>query len=618
MTPAEYILDARWETICCAVKVNDGPTEVLDGPDLPLWLARYPADQSATLCYNGLFDNCVLAWKYGYVPARMVDGLGLARYCLAHKLRRLGLEHVAEHLGVGAKGKEIVSALGKRRANFSPEEYAAFRAYCANDNELCYRIFQQLAPQYPASEWPIMHLVLRAAVCPIFQPNKRLLMNHHARIVAEKDALIAKTSLTKGGLRSDEEFMAALQYLGVDVEMKKTDKGNLKPALAKTDNFMKSLQDHENPEVQALAAARLGVKSTLEEKRSERLISISGLDWGSIYGRPVMPVPLRLHGAHTLRLSGDWKINLQNLPAGRGGKSTALRDSLEAPDGYEVVVGDLGQIEARLTAWLTKAPLLDVFASGKDAYRYMASTIFGIDAELIGKDSVERHVGKAAVLGLGFGLGDRNFYIKTIASSRANGQEIGDFFTPELAVKTVKAYRASQYPTVAFWQFLGHVLRTAWMGLGPPVQVGPVEIGHGYVKGPGGATMFYGVPYGPHHPDPLPYPTDNWDDMFYEHGGARHKIYGAAFLENIIQFLARIILFNAAVRMAKHGYPFAHTTHDELVYVVLKEEVDKVKVLLHTELTRPPIWAPTLPLKADVNNDPTKPSFHATSYGAAK
>ena len=46
-------------------------------------------------------------------------------------------------------------------------------------------------------------------------------------------------------------------------------------AFAKTDEEFKALQEHENEYVQLLVAARLGVKSTIEETRTERFISIA-------------------------------------------------------------------------------------------------------------------------------------------------------------------------------------------------------------------------------------------------------------------------------------------------------------------------------------------------------
>ena len=47
---------------------------------------------------------------------------------------------------------------------------------------------------------------------------------------------------------------------------------------------MTNLLEHDDPQVQALAAARLGVKSTLEEKRSQRLLAIADLDWPRTWG----------------------------------------------------------------------------------------------------------------------------------------------------------------------------------------------------------------------------------------------------------------------------------------------------------------------------------------------
>ena len=166
---------------------------------------------------------------------------------------------------------------------------------------------------------------------------------------------------------------------------------------------MTELQEHEDPQVQALAAARLGVKSTLEEKRSQRLLAIAALPWEQFGQLPnAMPIPLRFAGAHTLRLCGDWKINMQNLPTGRGGKKTKLRLALKAPSGSKVVVGDVGQMHARLTSWLSGSPLLQQFRDKKDPYNALATEIFQrpINRKLP-SDEIEGQIGKAGVLGLG-------------------------------------------------------------------------------------------------------------------------------------------------------------------------------------------------------------------------
>jgi len=606
MTPAEYILDDRYETICCAVQVDDGPIDVVDGPDFPLWLRDHPADQRISLTFNALFDNCILAWRYGWVPARMIDGLGMARALLGHKLRRLSLEAVAKHLELGEKGSTIHSVVGMHRQDIIDSGlWPAFRAYAMQDVALLRGLFTKLAPSFPKSEYRVMDLVLRCCVQPRFVMNIPKLEAHLAKVQANKEELIKNAGVDKAQLMATAAFKAVLEGLGVEVEHKisPTDPSKEIPALAKSDDFMNELLEHPDERVQVVAAARLGVKSTLEEKRCERLLAIARLPW-QIGGLPpgTMPIPLRYAGAHTQRLSGDWKINMQNLPTGRGTTSSELRDSLEAPPGHKVVVCDLSQIEARLTAWLTRAPLLDVFLAGKDPYCEMASQIFGFT---VTKDNeVERFTGKEAVLGLGFGLGAANFYIKTSAKARGLGLDIGDVFTEELAQKTVTTYRKVNHPTKTFWELLDQHLTRAWMGLGDPATIGPITIGHGYVEGPGGLRMYYDNPR-----------KLEFGDIFFDYGSRTFKkIYGAAMLENIIQFLARIIQMNAALRLKATKVPFlriAHTVHDELIFVVPDKYVDAAKKIVHAEMVKIPSWldAPGL-LKASIGS--------AQAYGDAK
>ena len=83
---------------------------------------------------------------------------------------------------------------------------------------------------------------------------------------------------------SNDKFAERLIELGIEPGMKPSPSN---PAIetysfAKTDEFMSGLLEHDDPAVQALAAARLGVKSTIEQTRSERLLAIAKLDWGQV------------------------------------------------------------------------------------------------------------------------------------------------------------------------------------------------------------------------------------------------------------------------------------------------------------------------------------------------
>ena len=178
-------------------------------------------------------------------------------------------------------------------------------------------------------------------------------------------------------------------------------------AFAKSDKDFTDLEEHEDPYVQALVAARLGHKTTIEETRTRRLIAVANQHW--INGTPPcsLPVPLKVSGAHTHRFSGDWKFNLQNLK--RGGE---LRRAIRARTGEKLVSVDASQIEARILAELAGEQwLMQAFREGRDVYAEFGTDVFGVPVNK--KDYPdERFIGKTAVLQLGYGA----------ASSRSRGR----------------------------------------------------------------------------------------------------------------------------------------------------------------------------------------------------
>jgi DNA polymerase family A len=607
MTPAEYIMSPAFETICMSYKLNDAPAVVVDGPDVATVLAQFPAHDTTTLAYNALFDNCILAWRYGYVPALMIDGLGMSRALLGHVMRRLNLGGVVEHLGLPAKQSQVLqSVMGMHRLDIMANEslWQSFLQYSRDDSELLYAVFNKLAPDFPTSEYPVMDLVLRCAVQPRLQVDVPLLQAHHAEVVAEKDALLARVGVERDAngkapaLSSAVQFQKMLEDFGVEVEYKTSLTGNAVPALAKTDSFMASLQEHPDLQVQALAAARLGIKSTIEETRTLRFIQVA-----SLWADHPLPIPLRYGAAHTHRLGGDWKMNAQNLPSGRDGRPTKLRKSIKAPEGHKVLVGDLKQVEARTTATVCHADtLLAAFRKG-DPYAVMGSQIFGYPlTDPKGAHALERFIGKEAVLGLGYGMGEDKFYDNVLKKLRGLNMdpEKAALWTPALAKKATTTYRRANKQIVASWRILDRALKGPWAGIGPLVRFGPCIIGHGYVEAPGGLRMLYDVPL---HKKP-------GDDIYFSYGGIPSKIYGAHFLENIIQFLTRNIQMHAAVRLAKRGIVMCHMVHDELIFVVRDDQVDMVKQIVIEEMRRPPPWLLDVPLDVDIGI--------AQTYGDAK
>jgi len=604
LIPPNYILDPRYETNIVAVQDGlNGTPNWVDGPDFAGYLSQFDPADTITITFNALFDNCILAWRYGFVPAMMIDVMGMARALRGHKLRSLSLESCSEHEDIGHKNPGVLGhAMGLRRSEIMNNQnlWADYCAYAVHDVALTSELFKIYAKEFPKEEYEVMDLVLRCAVQPKLCIDHDMLAAHMEQVVAEKDAMLAAAQTAKDVLMSPVGFQKALEALGVEVEYKITPAGNSVPAFAKTDDFMDELANHDDPRVQALAAARLGHKSTLEETRGQRLLALAQLDWSATGALGTLPFALRYAGAHTHRLSGDWKLNLQNLPAARSGSTSKLRAAVVAPVGHEIVVVDLGQIEARITAWLCgQADLLQQFADGKDPYAILASKIFGYPVDRK-KQIIEGHIGKGGVLGLGFGCGPTKFFGMVIRQARQYGidmEALNKIWTESLAKKAVYAYRGANRNIVEMWGRLDAILQNAWSGVTGPTMIGPCIIGHGYVRGPNGLEMRY-------IPDSEP------GENGYIYAQRWHKIYGAALLENIVQFLARVLFMQSAVRLAKLGYPFAGQVHDELIFVVPKKDVDNAKRVIYSEMMRQPSWAPGLPLKVEIGSGP--------SYGEAK
>jgi hypothetical protein len=636
MPTPNYILDPRFELQMVAVKLDDEPHKVIPGPEFGEWLARVDPTVTTTVTFNSLFDNSILAWRYGFVPNTMLDAMGMARALLGHELKSLSLREVASYMGLGVKGNALHEMEGKRLAQIIEEGlYEKFAIYAEQDNYLCEQIFLRLFPQFPWSERRLMDLVIRCCVEPRFQTDHEMLAAHLIDVrQAKQDLLEAANNIDPKIIMSTPKFQKWLEDRGVEVEMKVSPTtGKETPAFAKTDEFMENLQDHPDPEIAAAAAARLALKSTLEETRTEKLLSIATLPWSHyedgnprLYSGGTMPIPLRYGGAHTHRLSGEWKMNMQNMPTVRGSKGKSkLRQSLICGADEMIVTCDLSQIEARLSAWICGCDrLVNEFANKLDPYSQLATDIFGYpvnrklklpDGNL--KFPIEGFIGKTGILGLGYGAGKDRFDTMVIQSARKDGLDISNIYNRALGDKAVDSYRRRYHEIPRGWSILDQAIQTAWLSGSGSFKFGPVEISYGNVLLPSGLSLRYADPAARVNHDPESKQFGR-TEYRYRYGKTWHLLYGAKLLENIVQALARIVVMNAALRIRDRGihtanpadYRFCLQAHDELVFIVKKINLDAAKQIILEEMTRRPSWAKTAPIDAE-------PGMGA-SYGEAK
>lgn len=581
ITTEEYIRDDRFEVIGVGVKVNGGETMWASGDHVEIqsFLLEFDWDNAILICQNTAFDGAILKWRFGIEPklyadtmcmCRAVDGVHVSASLAAQGERHLKIR----------KGNEVINALGKRRADFSDAELDSYGDYCVNDVEMTYQLFKKYMQYgFPLQELRVIDMTLRMFITPTLELDLLRLEAHLDDVTSRKEKLLYDAGVTREDLMSNNKFADLLRNLGVEPPVKISAKtGKEAYALAKTDDGFKALLEHEDDRVQALAEARLGNKSTLEESRTVRFIDIAH--------RGLLPVPIKYYGAHTGRFSGQDGINMQNLPS-RGPNGKKLKNTIRAPKGYMLIEGDLSQIEARMVAWLAgQDDLVNTFARGEDVYKYMASKIYNVSVDEV--DKHQRFIGKTAVLGCGYGMGAAKF--KDQLKAQANVE-----ISLDEAKMIVHTYRTSNFHIKNLWAAANRSLEALARGDEVPFGRGNligVDASRSALLLPNGLPMYYS---GLHV-------TENTE--FGAQYGIKtrngvERIYGGKSVENVCQALARIVIAEQMLLINK-SYPVVMTVHDSVVALVPEHEVEQAAYFVFKCLRHAPKWAEGLPLDCEL------------------
>lgn len=591
LTTEEYVRDPRFEVIGVGLKINDGELEWVSGADYQIkeYLSQFDFGNSMVLAHNTMFDGAILSWRFGINPALWLDTLCMGRALYGVEVSG-SLAAMAERENLGKKGTEVLNALGMRRKDFSQERLATYGDYCLNDVNLTYKIFQKLLPSFPKKELKLIDTTLRMFIDPVLRLDAPLLESHLQDIKTKKAKLLEECGAESDDLMSNPKFAELLRDLGVEPPTKTSPTtGKETLALAKNDEEFLKLAEHPDWRVQGLVAARLGLKSTLEETRTQRFIDIAS--------RGLLPVPIKYYAAHTGRFGGDDKINLQNLPS-RGSNAGKLKKAILAPEGYSIIDSDSSQIEARVLAWLAQSDdLITVFRKNNeeilagtpkknfkyDPYKLMASQIYGKPSTDI--TDPERFVGKTTILGCGYGMGA----VKFQAQLKAFGTDIDI----EEARRIVDVYRKANPAITALWRAAQHTLvalsRTEPFTLGKPgvLHVAPAESA---IILPSGLLMRYD--------DLKIHETDKGIEFTYKTRKGRTRIYGGKVIENVCQAIARCIIGEQMLRIGKR-YKVVLTVHDAVACVCKDEEVAEAQAYVEDCMRWTPKWAEGLPLNCE-------------------
>jgi DNA polymerase len=575
-TTEEYIRDPRFEVIGAAVQVNDGEPVWFSGTHQKMWdfLNKYDWKNSLALAHNAPFDGAILNWKFGMTPKGWLDTLSMAR--ALHGTQVGGsLAVLAQFYGLGVKGEQVKQYINYFRKDFSKQELVDYSVYCKNDVALTWGLFGLMSQGFPKIELRLIDLTVRMFTEPVLQLDKHMLEAHLTSEQIRKANLLA--SFDKDTLMSNPQFADLLVSLGVQPPMKKSPTtGKQTFAFSKTDEEFKALLEHEDTAVQAVVAARLGTKSTIEETRTERFIGIAS--------RGPMPVPLRYYAAHTGRWGGDDKINLQNLQ-----RTSPLKKAILAPYGDVMIDSDSSQIEARTLAWLAgQDDLVEAFDRGEDVYKIMASAIYGKAINAITKD--ERFVGKTTILGAGYGMGAAKF--------RAQLKTFGVEVPEDEAKRIIDTYRTTYPKITALWKAAANVLpaiiseQTTSFGRGGILKVD----GSDGILLPNGLRLKY-----PNLRQKVDEESGKVELVYDTKKGKAvipNRIYGGKVIENVCQALARIVIGEQMLMIAKK-YRVVMTVHDAVACIAPEAEAETAKEYVELCMRLRPSWAPELPLNCE-------------------
>jgi DNA polymerase len=249
---------------------------------------------------------------------------------------------------------------------------------------------------------------------------------------------------------------------------------------------------------------------------------------------------------------------------------SGLRHAIVAGPGKVLLDADYAGIQARLV--LTLAGQYDkvaLMASGADVYSDMASLIFKFKVNK--KDHPEeRQIGKNCVLGLGFGLGEKQFQIKMARKSAL-----------EFCGTCVKVYRKEWAPEVPnLWKGLFNAAtRCVWTGERQEAYGCFYEMEGQWLvaTAPCSSKIYYFNPKRTRRPVP-------WDEtdirpgftfQAYKQGKVcTIDAHGGLLTENIVMRMEASINANAQHKLEAAGFPVVLEVYDQIICEVDEKDVD--------------------------------------------
>lgn len=252
--------------------------------------------------------------------------------------------------------------------------------------------------------------------------------------------------------------------------------------------------------------------------------------------------------------------------------SSILRNMILPSEDHELFVADFAKIEVAVLWWLAdNKPGLEILNSGKDPYIFMAAENSGKTYEEVEQAIEEgeqwaidaRQLGKAQILGCGFGMGPDKFQATAHDQYRLS-------LTKTQSKSAVYAYREANEAVPALWKKYEQAAVRA-IETKNKITIGKCKFFCAdrflWVELPSGRRLAYRDPqiswrqtdFGPRKT------VEFWAVNSKTKKWALERTWGGTFTENLVQATARDLMMNALPKLEKKGYRVMLCVHDEII-----------------------------------------------------
>jgi DNA polymerase len=610
---SRYSLDA--EVMCLSYQLGDGPVKSWrPGEPEPDDLLEHVRSGEPVYAHNAAFEMAI--WRNVCVPQFEWPEVAIEQWhCTQAESLAMALPgalaKVGEALGLAVQkddpGHRLMLKMSKPRKptkhdksewHEKPEDILRLRQYCDQD-VLAERAVHDAIPRLSKREQSVYTFDAKVNLrgVKIDRELAESVVDVWGQYTRRLNEEISE--ITFGHIPSSDSVKAITQFLPkIGAPIGSLDKAAVTEALATKlpPTARRILEIRQSCSLSSIAKFEKMLECIEPDDRIRGMFQYHGASTGRWAGRMVQLHNLprgelkqdQLEGCVELVKSRDLdRIELfAPLPLGRL-LSSLCRSAIIADKGKKLLVSDFASVEARGSAWAAGEDwLLEAFREKKDAYKEMASDIYGVPSSQI--DKHQRFIGKEATLGCGYQMGGEKFQ-GTLAGK-------GHDVSLEFCKAIIEAYRKKNRKIVKLWYTLEQAAVNA-VKTKAPQKAGPFVFHMRdkwlMLRLPSGRDVAYYKP--------TLSPGKYKEQLCYlgvdpTTGNLRREhTYGGALLENAIQSLCRDLLVEAMARLEKRGYQVIAHIHDEVVCEVERGSIEEMEAIM----SEVPKWAEGFPVGAE-------------------